>query len=74
MVWFFEREGELLVCEIRRDEATTTYEFEIAGPAGPPNMRRFSSATELIDAYLRDQSQLRAQGWKPRAADIVVLD
>jgi hypothetical protein len=74
MVWFFERESEVLVCEIRRDEASTTYEFEIAGPNGPTKTLRFSSATELIDAYLEDQRQLRSAGWRPRAADIAVLD
>ena len=74
MVWFFERENEVLVCEIRRDEDRTSYEFEIAGPSGPTKTLRFSSPTDLIDAYLKDQRQLRADGWRPRAADIAVLD
>ena len=73
MVWFFEREREKLVCEIRRDTANTEYEFEIAGASGPPSTRRFTSPTELIDAYLQDQARLRAQGWTPRAADIAVV-
>lgn len=73
MVWFFEREAELLVYEVRRDDSATAYESEIAGPSGPPVTRRFSSPTELIDSYLKDQAQLRANGWRPRAGDIVAL-
>ena len=74
MVWFFERDNEVLVCEIRRDEASTSYEFEIAAPNGPATTKRFSSPTELIETYLSDQKRLRSQGWRPRAADIAVVD
>ena len=74
MVWFYERENEMLVCEIRHDEGSSSYEFEIAGPNGPTKTQRFSSPTDLIDAYLKDQRQLLADGWRPRAADIAVLD
>jgi hypothetical protein len=72
MVWFFERETETLICEIRKDAANTEYEFEIAGSNNPSSTRRFTSPTELINAYLQDQARLRAEGWKPRAADIAI--
>ena len=73
MVWFFERETEVLICEIRRAGTSTEYEFEIASPKGPLNTRRFTSPTELINAYLLDQSRLRSEGWKPRGPDIAVV-
>jgi hypothetical protein len=74
MVWFFERNSDLLICEIRRaDDADAVYEFEVAAGDGRPRTRRFNSPTELIDTYLREQAQLRAQGWRPRASDIAVL-
>jgi len=74
MVWFFERQTDLLVCEIRHDVEHAAYEFEVASPGAPPTTQSFSSPTELIDSYLRMQSQLRAQGWRPRASDIAVLE
>jgi hypothetical protein len=68
MIWFFERESSLIVCEIRRaadDEAK--FEFEVADAEGPTT-RRFDSPKELISAYLHEQSRLMAQGWRPRNA------
>ena len=74
MIWFLERDRDLVICEIRRTEdAEAAYEFEVAVSDGPPRTRRFSSPAELIDGYLREQAQLRAQGWRPRASDIAVL-
>ncbi len=73
MTWLLERGTDLLVCEIRRAK-DAVYEFEIAAATGKPATRRFSSPTELIDSYLREQSQLRALGWRPRGADVDVID
>jgi hypothetical protein len=68
VIWFFERENTLIVCEIRRaadDEAK--FEFEMADAQGPTT-RRFDSPHELIATYLDAQSRLMAQGWRPRNA------
>ena len=74
MIWFLERNTDLVICEIRRtQDASPAYEFEVAASDGPPRTQRFDSPTELIDGYLREQAQLRAQGWRPRASDIDVL-
>jgi hypothetical protein len=72
MIWFLERNTDLVICEIRRAE-DAAYEFEVAASDGPPRTQRFNSPTELIDGYLREQAHLRAQGWRPRASDIAVL-
>jgi hypothetical protein len=74
MVWFFEKQDDLLVCEIRRAaDNDNTYEFEIADSSGPTT-HRFDSPAELIANYLRAQSRLMAQGWRPRAGDVTPLE
>jgi len=67
MVWFLEREDDLIVCEIRRaadDEAK--FEFEMADSEGPTTLR-FETGADLIKKYLYEQSKLLAQGWRPRS-------
>ena len=66
MIWFLERNADLLICEIRHSADGPAYEFEIAPSGGQPQTMRFASAKELITEYLRKQSQLQAQGWRPR--------
>ena len=71
MIWFLERESELIVCEIRRaHDNEETFEFEIAASEGPKT-QRFDSPHELIAAYLGEQSRLMAQGWRPRNIDTI---
>lgn len=72
MIWFLERESDLLICEIRRSN-DGQYEFETAPSGRPPETCRFASATELIDRYLVQQARLRAQGWRPRG-DLATLE
>ena len=68
MIWFFERESSLIVCEIRRAaDDDDTFEFEMADAEGPTT-RRFDSPKDLIATYLDEQSRLLAQGWRPRNA------
>ena len=66
MIWFLERESNLLTCEIRRSADGARYEFETAPSDQPAQTRYYDSATELIDTYLNEQTALRAQGWRPR--------
>jgi len=67
VIWFFERESELIVCEIRRAaDDEQTFEFEVASADGPKT-QRFASPRELIATYLGEQSRLMAQGWRPRS-------
>ena len=74
MIWFLERNSDLLICEIRHGANGRTYEFEIAAASGPPQTLRFTSPKALIEEYLRKQSQLQAQGWRPRIAEIAALE
>jgi hypothetical protein len=66
VIWFFERESELIVCEIRRaGDNDQAFEFEVADAEGPKT-QRFESPRELIATYLGEQSRLLAEGWRPR--------
>lgn len=73
MIWFYEKQDDLLVCEIRKTEDEKNYEFEIATSEGP-RTQRFASPKELITAYLNEESRLRAEGWRPRAGNIDCLE
>ena len=65
MTWFLEKQDDLLVCEIRKTEDESLFEFEIADAKGPTT-HRFSSPADLIAKYLTEQSRLIAEGWRPR--------
>jgi hypothetical protein len=69
MIWFLERQSEMLICEIRRNEDGEVYEFEVASAQGPPETHRHTSPRGLIDQYLQTHRALAAQGWRPRVID-----
>lgn len=73
VIWFYEKQNDLLVCEIRKTDDEKTYEFEIADSKGPTT-QRFASPKELIAAFLNEESRLRAAGWRPRAGNIDGLE
>jgi hypothetical protein len=73
VIWFYEKQDALLVCEIRKAEDQKAYEFEIATSQGPKT-QRFASPKELIAAYLNEESRLRAEGWRPKAGNIDSLE
>jgi hypothetical protein len=68
MVWLLERNKDLLLCEIRQPFGSSEYEFEVAPRGGPAETMRFGSPTDLINGFLRRQTALQAQGWRPRPA------
>jgi hypothetical protein len=70
MVWLLERGDTRVVCEIRRSESDDTYEFELARPGQPPVTELFECPSQLIDAYLKKQSLLRAEGYRPRVVEV----
>ena len=69
VVWFLERQNDLLVCEIRRAADAAGYEFEIADASGP-NTVRCESPSELIAKYLDVHARLMRDGWRPRAGSV----
>jgi hypothetical protein len=74
VIWFFEKDADLLVCEIRRcADDQPGYEFEIAAATGPTTLK-FDTPKELIAKYLREQTRLISEGWRPRSGDISGLE
>lgn len=74
MVWFLERGDTKLVCEIRRSDEDQRYEFELGKPGEAPETQQFESPSELIAAYLKRQSTLQAEGWRPRVLEVPMFD
>ena len=70
MLWLLERGDTRLVCEIRCSDADGKYEFELARPGQTTETVRFDSPSQLIDTYLKQQSALRADGWRPRVVEV----
>ena len=74
VIWFLEKQDDLLVCEIRRAQNDeSVFEFEIADANGPKTLR-FESPKELISKYLAEHSRLAAEGWRPRAGNVNALE
>jgi len=48
MLWIFERKGEQMRCEIRREGAGIGYEIIVTSPDGSQRMERFGETTDLI--------------------------
>lgn len=70
MVWFMERNAELIACEVRQ-ASDGAWEYEVTAPSGETQLQRFEHPTSLIDSYLKAQRDLRRQGWRPRTIDVV---
>jgi hypothetical protein len=65
MVWFLERNSDILICEVRREG--DGYAIELAPSQGPTELRRYASARELVEQYVHATKALKAQGWRPAA-------
>lgn len=65
MLWFLEKDAELIACEVRK-AADGSYVYEVTGPEGDIRVQRFDDATPLLNGYLREQQELRKNGWRPR--------
>lgn len=65
MLWFLEKDTELMACEVRRS-AEGDYIYEVTEPGGQVRVQRFDCATPFLENYLREQQELRRSGWRPR--------
>jgi hypothetical protein len=65
MVWFLERDSELMAFEVRR-ATDGAWEYEVTSSRGESEVTRFPHATPLLEGYLKAQRELRRQGWRPR--------
>jgi hypothetical protein len=58
MLWIFERKGEQMRCEIRRDGVGAGYEMIVTTPDGSQRMERFDDTTALLKRTLDFQREL----------------
>jgi hypothetical protein len=64
MMWIFERQGEQMRCEIRRDGEGAGYEIIVTNPDGSQRMERFDETDTLIKRTLDLQLELLESGWR----------
>ena len=58
MLWIFERKGEQMRCEIRREGVGAGYEMIVTTPDGSQRMERFDETNDLIKRTLDLQREL----------------
>lgn len=64
MLWIFERKGEQMRGEIRRDGSGAGYEMLVTSSGGSQRMERFKDTDGLIKRTLDFQSELLETGWR----------
>jgi hypothetical protein len=69
MMWVFERKGEQMRCEIRRDGGGAGYEMIVTSADGSQRMERFEETGELIKRTLEFQRELMETGWRQPKPD-----
>jgi len=64
MIWLFDRGGEKLKYEIRRQDNGTGYLLVMTRPDGGRKVEQVAQPTELIERSVNQMRQLRKDGWK----------
>lgn len=65
MIWAFERRGEQISCEVRREAEGDSFELVVSYPDGSERVERFDDPTALIDSSVQCLERFRREGWKP---------
>jgi hypothetical protein len=64
VIWFFDKDGERLRCEISRDRHLGRYRLVITHPDGTESVEEVDEPTELIERSVRLMNSLRGDGWQ----------
>jgi hypothetical protein len=64
MLWIFERKGERMRCEIRRDGDGTGYEMIVTSSDGSQRMEKFADTSDLIKRTMDFQRDLLESEWR----------
>lgn len=64
MIWIFDRDGETLRYEIRRDDKGDGYILMVTSSDGQKRVERVDQASALIERTVDEMRQLRDDGWK----------
>jgi hypothetical protein len=73
MVWSFERQGESLRCEIRRDIDGDSYEFVLTRQDGAEAAERFADPSAVIAHSVEVMRRLIEEGWRSPSLDAAGL-
>ncbi len=63
MLWFFEREGQRIQCEIRPSVESAGYELEWT-EQGEVHLERSTDVSKLAERWLELEQRLKREGWK----------
>jgi len=63
MIWFFDRNGEKLRYEIKRDRTDGRYRVVITHPDGTESIEEVDEPTALIKRSVELMNSLRGDGW-----------
>ena len=63
MIWFFDRNGEKLRYEIKRDRADGLYRVVITHPDGTESIEEVDDPTALVQRFVELMNSLRGDGW-----------
>ncbi len=64
MIWSFERKGQQLSCEIRRDDDGQYYEFVVTGADGSERTERFEEPSDVVARSVDVMRGLIEEGWR----------
>jgi hypothetical protein len=64
VIWIFDRDGETLRYEIRRDDKGDGYVLMVTSSDGQKRVERVDQASALIERTVDEMRQLRDDGWK----------
>ena len=64
VIWFFDKNGEKLRCEISRDRSVGRYRLTVTRPDGSESVEEVDEPTTLIERSVELMNTLRGDGWK----------
>lgn len=63
MIWFFERKGDHLRCEIRTQVEGDRYDLVITRPDGTESVEQFTDSRALSHRTAELEQAMRRDGW-----------
>ena len=69
MIWSFERSGQQMSCEIRRDD-DGQYEFAVTDPDGTQRTERYEEPSEVVTRSVDVMRGLIEDGWHSLPAKV----
>jgi len=63
VIWFYDRDGQKLRYEIKRDRSAGRYCLVITHPDGHESVEEVDEPGELIERSVKRMNSLRGEGW-----------